>query len=327
MKQAVGDTATVIAGSGTNGTGEAVKLSRDAERAGVDALLQVVPYYNKPPQEGLFQHFKALAEATPLPNILYNVPSRTITNMTVETTLRLAQIENIIGIKEAADNLDQVAAIAAGAPDGFRIWSGNDSDTFAQMCAGGYGVVSVASHLIGLQIKHMIDLTVAGDLTAAEAEHQRLLPMFKGLFVITSPIPVKYALNKSGFNVGGLRLPLIVADPATAAFVDELLANYTIDLPATLLEFFGIPLPDTMLREVTEQNPDVFELGYISDSELTKEIQAGRIKGVIDSSSSAIVITDTPDAMRTYFSTLEWDSPLLRWSKDYLVRVKLPDQR
>ena len=234
VKQAVGDTATVIAGSGTNGTGEAVKLSCDAERAGVDALLQVVPYYNKPPQEGLFQHFKALAEATPLPNILYNVPSRTITNMTAETTLRLAQIENIIGIKEAADDLDQVAAIAADAPDGFRIWSGNDSDTFAQMCAGGYGVVSVASHLIGLQIKHMIDLTVAGDLTAAEAEHQRLLPMFKGLFVITSPIPVKYALNKSGFNVGGLRLPLIVADPATAAFVDELLANYTIDLPATV---------------------------------------------------------------------------------------------
>lgn len=234
VKQAVGDTATVIAGSGTNGTGEAVKLSRDAERAGVDALLQVVPYYNKPPQEGLFQHFKALAEATPLPNILYNVPSRTITNMTAETTLRLAQIENIIGIKEAADDLDQVAAIAADAPDGFRIWSGNDSDTFPQMCAGGYGVVSVASHLIGLQIKHMIDLTVAGDLTAAETEHQRLLPLFKGLFVITSPIPVKYALNKSGFNVGGLRLPLIVADPATAASVDELLVNYTIDLPTTV---------------------------------------------------------------------------------------------
>jgi 4-hydroxy-tetrahydrodipicolinate synthase len=231
VKQAVGDTAAVIAGSGTNGTGEAVKLSKDAERAGVDALLQVVPYYNKPPQEGLYRHFKALAEATPLPNILYNVPSRTITNMTAETTLRLAEINNIIGIKEAADDLDQVKAIAEGKPDDFLIWSGNDSDTYAQMCLGGYGVVSVASHLVGLQIKRMVDLIVAGDLVAAEAENQRLMPLFKGLFVITSPIPIKYALNKSGFNVGGMRLPLIEADSATATFVDELLANYTVDLP------------------------------------------------------------------------------------------------
>jgi len=231
VKQAVGDTASVIAGSGTNGTGEAVKLSQDAERAGVDALLQVVPYYNKPPQEGLYRHFKALAEATSLPNILYNVPSRTITNMSAETTLRLAEIDNIIGIKEACDDLDQVKAIATGKPDDFHIWSGNDSDTFAQMCEGSYGVVSVASHLVGLQIKRMIDLTVAGDLAAARAENERLMPLFKGLFVITSPIPIKYALNHSGFNVGSLRLPLIDADASTQAFVDELLAGYTIDIP------------------------------------------------------------------------------------------------
>ncbi|MDA1036097.1 MAG: 4-hydroxy-tetrahydrodipicolinate synthase [Chloroflexi bacterium] len=234
VKEAVGETATVIAGSGTNGTGEAVKLSRDAERAGVDALLQVVPYYNKPPQEGLYQHFKALAEATPLPNILYNVPGRTITNMTAETTLRLSEIPNIVGIKEAGEDLAQVATIITGAPDGFHVWSGNDSDTFAQMCAGGYGVVSVASHLVGAQIKRMVDLTVAGDLASAAQEHRRLLPLFKGLFVISSPIPIKYCLNKAGFNVGSLRLPLVDADAKTAAFLDELMAGYTVDLPITV---------------------------------------------------------------------------------------------
>ncbi|MDA0798840.1 MAG: 4-hydroxy-tetrahydrodipicolinate synthase [Chloroflexi bacterium] len=234
VKEAVGDTATVIAGSGTNGTGEAVKLSQDAERAGVDALLQVVPYYNKPTQEGLFRHFSALAEATPLPNILYNVPSRTVTNMTAETTLRLAEVTNIIGIKEAADDLSQVGAIIRDAPADFRVWCGNDSDTFAQMCVGSYGVVSVASHLVGNQIKRMIDLTVAGDLAAAAEEHRRLLPLFKGLFVISSPISIKYCINKAGFNVGSLRLPLLDADPTTAAFLDNLMAGYQVDLPTSV---------------------------------------------------------------------------------------------
>ena len=234
VKDAIGDTAAVIAGSGTNGTGEAIKLSKEAERAGADALLLVVPYYNKPPQEGQYRHFKALAEATPLPNILYNVPARTITNMTAETTLRLAEVPNIIGIKEAHDDLAQVATIIRGAPEGFRVWSGNDSDTFAQMCVGAYGVVSVASHLVGLQIKRMIELTVAGDLAAAAEEHRRLLPLFKGLFVVTSPIAIKYCLNEVGFNVGGLRLPLIDADAKTAEFLDNLLAGYSIDLPRSV---------------------------------------------------------------------------------------------
>jgi 4-hydroxy-tetrahydrodipicolinate synthase len=235
VKQAVGDTATVIAGSGTNGTAESVKLSRDAERAGADALLQVVPYYNKPTPEGLYQHFKALSEATPLPNILYNVPSRTITNMTPETTLRLSELGNVIGIKEACDDMAQVAQIATGAPDGFRIWSGNDSDTFPAMCVGAYGVVSVASHLIGGQIKRMIELAAAGNLDGAASEHRRMLPLFKGLFVITSPIPIKYCLNHAGFPVGSLRLPLVDADPKTASFLDDLLARYEIDLPTTVV--------------------------------------------------------------------------------------------
>lgn len=233
VKEAVGDTAAVIAGSGTNGTGEAVKLSQDAERAGVDALLQVVPYYNKPTQEGLFRHFSALAEATNLPNILYNVPSRTVTNLTAETTLRLSSIANIIGIKEASDDLSQVGAIVRDAPPSFHVWCGNDGDTFAQMCIGSYGVISVASHLVGNQIKGMIDLIVAGDLASASAEHRRLLPLFTGLFVVSNPIPIKYCVNKVGFNVGSLRLPLVDADPNTIAFLDKLMASYQIDLPIT----------------------------------------------------------------------------------------------
>lgn len=232
VKQAVGDTAAVIAGSGTNGTGEAVHLSQEAERAGADALLLVVPYYNKPTQEGLYRHFKAIGESTPLPNILYNVPSRTIVNMTTETTLRLAHdVPNVVGIKEASGDFAQMAEIVNGAPDGFRVWSGNDTDTFGLMCLGGYGVVSVASHLVGLQVKRMIELIADGRLTEAAAEHQRLLPIARGLFVITSPIPVKYCLNKVGFNVGGLRLPLVEADPKTAAYLDDLLAGYQVDLP------------------------------------------------------------------------------------------------
>ena len=232
VKEAVGDSATVIAGSGTNGTGETIKLARMAEEAGVDAQLLVVPYYNKPTQEGLYRHFKAVAESTSLPCILYNVPSRTVVNMSAETTLRLANdVPNIVGTKEASGDLAQIASIIRDAPDGFRVWSGNDSDTFGVVSLGGWGVVSVASHLIGRQIRRLIELTAAGDLSAAAAEHQRQLPMASGLFVVSNPIPVKYCVNKAGFNVGGLRLPLVEADDRTAAFLDTLLAQYEIDLP------------------------------------------------------------------------------------------------
>ena len=234
VKDAVGDTAAVIAGSGTNGTGESIQLAAAAERSGADAQLLVVPYYNKPTQEGLYRHFKAIAESTALPCILYNVPSRTIVNMTAETTLRLARdVPNIVGIKEAGA-VEQAAEIATGAPETFRVWSGNDSDTLPMMRRGAYGVVSVASHLVGSQIKRMVELAAAGDMAAAKAEHERLLPLFTGLFVITSPIPVKYCLNRAGFDVGGLRLPLVEADAQTGAFLDELLAGYEIDLPMSV---------------------------------------------------------------------------------------------
>ena len=191
-----------------------------------------MPAYNKPPQEGLYQHFRALAECTNLPGMLYNVPSRTSLNMTNDTTVRLAEIENIIGIKEASSDPVQIAKVIRDAPDDFRVWSGNDDETFGIMSMGGFGVVSVAAHLVGNQIKQMIGLTLEGDVEAAGAEHLRLLDMFKGLFIVSNPIPVKYGLNQSGFDVGDPRLPLVPPDERTAAQLDELLQRYDIDITA-----------------------------------------------------------------------------------------------
>ena len=199
---------------------------------GADALLLTVPAYNKPPQEGLYQHFKALAECTGLPGMLYNVPSRTSLNMTNDTTARLAEIESIIGIKEASSDPVQIAKVIRDTPDDFRVWSGNDDETFGIMTMGGYGVVSVAAHLVGSQIKQMMGLTLEGDVEAAGAEHLRLLDLFKGLFVVSNPIPVKYGLNRVGFRVGAPRLPLVPPDERTAAQLDELLGRYDIDIAA-----------------------------------------------------------------------------------------------
>ncbi|GAI39942.1 unnamed protein product, partial [marine sediment metagenome] len=153
VKSVVGDRGVVIAGTGSYNTADAVELTREAEKTGVDGCLLVVPYYNRPTQEGLFQHFKTIAQATSLPCILYNVPSRTVTNLTAETAVRLSQIDNIIGVKEASANLDQIAKIIQGAREDFLVYSGNDSDTLPILALGGYGVISVASHLVGLQIK------------------------------------------------------------------------------------------------------------------------------------------------------------------------------
>ena len=194
VKGALGDSAAVIAGTGNYNTAESIELSREAEQQGVDGLLLVVPYYNKPPQEGLYQHFKAIAGTVHLPCIVYNVTSRTSLNMTHETTIRLSHIENIVGVKEAGSDMDQITRIIDGARDGFRVWSGNDNETFYIMATGGYGVVSVASHLVGNQIAHMMALLLEGDVEGAAAEHRRLLALFKVLFVVSNPIPVKYSL-------------------------------------------------------------------------------------------------------------------------------------
>ena len=233
VKDALGDSGAVIAGTGNYSTAESIELSKEAEQQGVDGILLVVPYYNKPPQEGLYQHFKAIAESVNLPCMLYNVTSRTSLNMTDETTIRLSHIDNIVGIKEAGSDMDQITRIIDGAKDGFRVWSGNDNETYYMMATGGYGVVSVASHLVGNQISQMMGYLLEGDVENAAAEHRRLLPLFKVLFVVSNPIPVKYSLNQVGFNVGQPRLPLVPPDEASAGRIRAVLANYDIDLPVS----------------------------------------------------------------------------------------------
>ena len=231
VKEAIGGRGAVIAGTTDNNTAGSIELSKEAEAVGADALLLTVPAYNKPPQEGLYQHFKKIAANTNLPCLLYNVTSRTSLNMTDETTIRLSHIDNIIGIKEAGSDLDQIARIIDGAKGEFRVWSGNDNETFYIMGMGGYGVVSVASHLVGNQIKHMMGLILEGDVEQAAAEHRRLLPLFKVLFVESNPIPVKYAVNSLGFDAGKPRLPLVPPQEKTVAVLSEVMANYQMDLP------------------------------------------------------------------------------------------------
>ncbi len=231
VKASVGDRGAVIAGTGNYNTAESIELSKEAEREGVDGVLLVVPYYNKPPQEGLYRHFKSIAGSVHLPCIVYNVTSRTSLNMTHETTIRLSHIDNIVGVKEAGSDMDQIARIIDGARDDFLVWSGNDNETFYIMSMGGYGVVSVASHLVGSQVKGMMGLLLEGDVEAAAAEHRRLHALFKVLFIVSNPIPVKYSLNRAGFNVGDPRLPLLPPDDRSAAQIDEVLKRYDVDLP------------------------------------------------------------------------------------------------
>ena len=233
VKQSVGDKGVVIAGTGTYSTAESIELSQEAEKQGVDGLLLVVPYYNKPPQEGMYQHFKAIAGNTNLPCIVYNIMGRTGVNMTDETTIRLSQIDNIVGTKEASGDMSQIARIIQGAGPDFRVWSGDDNQTFLIMSMGGYGVVSVVSHLVGNQIKHMMGLLLEGDIEGAATEHRRLLPIFLGMFTESNPIPVKYAVNHLGLNVGGPRLPLVPPSEKAVAQIEKLLDEFDIDLPVS----------------------------------------------------------------------------------------------
>ncbi len=231
IKETVEERGSVVAGTGNNNTAESIKLTREAEKTGVDAILLVVPYYNKPSQDGLYEHFKAIAAATRLPCILYNVPSRTVAALNPETVIRLSQIPNIAGIKEASANLENVARIIEGARKDFLMYSGNDADTLPIMALGGYGVISVAGHLVGNQIHDMIDKCLAGRYPEAAAIHRRLLPLVNAMFIATNPTSVKYALNKVGFKVGKPRLPLTEPDSKSAAAIEATLKNYQIDLP------------------------------------------------------------------------------------------------
>ena len=233
VKQAIGEDGAVIAGTTNNNTRASIALSREAEKAGVDALLLTVPAYNKPTMGGLYQHFTAIADAVSIPVILYNVPTRTALNMDAATTLRLADVPNIVGVKEASSDPDQIAYVIKDSPEDFKVWSGNDNETFATMATGGYGIVSVAGNIISGQIQKMMGLLLEGDVEAAAAEHLRLLPIFNALFFITNPIPVRYAMNRSGFDVGPARLPMIPEPGELEAFTkrfDPIMDQYSIDL-------------------------------------------------------------------------------------------------
>ena len=210
--------AAVVVGSGTNDTRHSLEVSERAMRAGADALLAVVPYYNRPTQEGMYQHFRALAEAGPV--IMYNIQGRTGVNMTADTTLRCAQVPGVIGVKEASGNIDQMGFVCAGAPASFRVWSGDDAFTLPLLAVGGYGVICVTSHVAGRAMKTMIEAYLEGRNDVARDLHQRLLPVISTLMTAASnPIPVKTALNRLGFPAGPFRLPLTPMDDATTARV------------------------------------------------------------------------------------------------------------
>ena len=214
----------VIANVGDNCTADTVDFARDVQKLGVDGFMLVVPYYNKPPQEGLYQHFKTIAGSIDLPCILYNIPGRCVINMTAETTLRLAnEVDNIVAIKEASGNLEQVAAILAGAPEGFEVYSGDDALTYDIMKLGGAGVISTIGNVAPDRMKEIVDLCAAGDFEAAAKANAALLPLMNELFITSNPIMVKEALNLLGFPVGGVRLPLVNATAEQSAELAEVM--------------------------------------------------------------------------------------------------------
>jgi 4-hydroxy-tetrahydrodipicolinate synthase len=214
VRQAVGGRAKIIAGTGSNSTREAIVATEKAYKLGLDGTLQVTPYYNKPPQAGLYEHFRAIALSAPeLPMILYNIPGRTACKLELETILRLAEIPNIVGIKEATGDLDLASQIRAKADPDFLIYSGDDSLTLPIMAVGGHGVISVASHLVGAKIQAMMQSFIAGKVEEARAIHLELFPLFKALFSMTNPIPIKAALQMLGLDTGVVRQPLVKATP------------------------------------------------------------------------------------------------------------------
>jgi 4-hydroxy-tetrahydrodipicolinate synthase len=230
VKAAVGRRGKVIAGTGGNDTAASIALSREAAEIGVDGLLLVVPPYNKPSQEGLYRHFRAIAESVPgLPCLLYNVPPRTAQNMDAATTVRLARdVPNIVATKEAAGNLVQCAEIVGGAGDDFSVYSGDDAMTLPLLAVGGCGVVSVTAHLVGRDMQAMHSAFFAGDLDTAARLNIKMLPIVRACFQPTtpSPVPLKAGLNLLGLEVGGVRLPLVEANEREHGIVRAALADY-----------------------------------------------------------------------------------------------------
>jgi 4-hydroxy-tetrahydrodipicolinate synthase len=225
VKGAVGSRAALLAGSGSNCTAEAVEATREAASLGADGALVVVPYYNKPPQDGLEAHFRAVAQAAPgLPLMLYNIPGRTGTSLAPETTARLLDCPNVVSFKAASGTTEEVSALRALCGDRLAIYSGDDALTLPMLAVGAVGVVSVASHIAGPQVSAMVKAFLAGDLAGALALHEQLLPLCKALFCTTNPIPVKAALELSGWPVGAPRLPLLSAEPDVRMRLNSTLA-------------------------------------------------------------------------------------------------------
>ncbi|GGB60000.1 4-hydroxy-tetrahydrodipicolinate synthase [Virgibacillus dakarensis] len=207
--KAAGGRVPVIAGTGSNNTYESIALTKEAEKVGVDGIMLVAPYYNKPSQEGLVQHFQAIAQETTLPIMLYNIPGRSVVNMSVETVVTLSKIDNIVAIKDASGNLNESAAIIRETADDFSLYSGDDGMTLPILAIGGKGVVSVASHIIGNEMQEMVYYYRQGYVQKSAAMHRELLPIMNALFRAPSPSPVKAALNLAGIPVGGVRLPMV----------------------------------------------------------------------------------------------------------------------
>ncbi|WP_432359250.1 4-hydroxy-tetrahydrodipicolinate synthase [Sporosarcina sp. UB5] len=208
----------VIAGTGTFNTAESIKLTKQADMLGADGIMLVTPYYNKPDQKGIVTHFTHIARETELPILLYNIPGRAAVNMEAETVIELSKIKNIRAVKEASGSLDQMSAIISGTDNGFKVYSGDDALTLPLLSIGGDGVISVASHLVGVEMQQMISAFNSGATTKAALMHRTLLPLFHAVFSAPNPVPAKYALNKMGIETGGVRMPLTAFGKDSAAF-------------------------------------------------------------------------------------------------------------
>lgn len=215
----------IIAGVGTNSTKDTIRNGLKAMEKGADGLLIVTPYYNKPDQKSLYAHYKTIAESVDAPIMIYNVPGRTGCNILPETVARLAEIDNIVALKEASGNINQMSEMVKRTPEDFLVYSGDDSMTLPAMVVGAYGVVSVCAHVVSKEMKEMIDSFVAGDTKRAMEIHLRLFDIFNKLFIVTNPIPVKAALNMLGIKVGGLRLPLTEASEEVKDVLEKELIN------------------------------------------------------------------------------------------------------
>lgn len=223
--ETVGDRAAVVMGTGSYNTAESIELTRKAELAGAHGIMLVNPYYNRPSQAGLEVHFRTVSAETGLPVMLYNIEPRSAVNLSTPTLLKLAEVKNIVAVKEASGNLNQVCDVCAGVPEGFRVYSGDDALTLPMMSVGAHGLVSVSSHIVGDQFKLAIETFLEGKIAEAAAIQKKLTPIVRAIFSVPSPAPVKYALSKRGFDVNSVRLPMLVMNEAEQRAFDAVLSQ------------------------------------------------------------------------------------------------------